>query len=193
MSKQSNKVKQWRLDTKKRLIDGFGGKCNKCGYSKCISSLDFHHINPLEKDFQLSNALSNPKKWNLLVEEAKKCILLCRNCHGELHAGDWSILDINIIYFQGEKTVYQKDISTGNCVVCGKEVFFTRITCSRECAGKRARKIVRPSKEELKKMLWEIPASKIADQLGVSDISISKWAKSYGLSKPPRGYWGANR
>ena len=51
------------------------------------------------------------------------------------------------------------------------------------------RKVERPSKEELQKMLWEIPTTHIAEKFGVSDTAIKKWAQGYGLEKPPRGYW----
>jgi hypothetical protein len=53
----------------------------------------------------------------------------------------------------------------------------------------KRRKVTRPSKEELEKLLWEQPTTKIAKELGVSDKAITKWAKSYGIEKPPRGYW----
>lgn len=53
----------------------------------------------------------------------------------------------------------------------------------------KARKVVRPSKEELTNLLWEMPTIKIAAQFGVSDKAVEKWAKSYGIQKPPRGYW----
>ena|SRR5271154_6721323 len=52
-----------------------------------------------------------------------------------------------------------------------------------------ARKVERPSKEDLEKLLWEKPTTQIAEQFGVSDKAVEKWAKAYGLSKPPRGYW----
>lgn len=52
-----------------------------------------------------------------------------------------------------------------------------------------ARKVTRPSKEELKTLLWEIPTQKLAERFGVSDVAISKWAKAYKIDKPPRGYW----
>lgn len=51
------------------------------------------------------------------------------------------------------------------------------------------RKVIRPSKEDLAKLLWESPTIQIAKLYGVSDKAVEKWAKSYGLSKPPRGYW----
>lgn len=55
------------------------------------------------------------------------------------------------------------------------------------------RKVVRPSKEELEKLLWEKPTSQIAIDFGVSDKAIEKWAKTYGIAKPPRGYWTTSR
>jgi PD-(D/E)XK endonuclease len=51
------------------------------------------------------------------------------------------------------------------------------------------RKVERPSKEELEKLVWEKPTSQLAIELGVSDVAISKWCKSYGIQKPERGYW----
>jgi len=47
----------------------------------------------------------------------------------------------------------------------------------------------RPSKEELEKMLWKIPNTKIAKEFKVSGVAVAMWAKYYGLSKPKRGYW----
>ena len=51
------------------------------------------------------------------------------------------------------------------------------------------RKVVRPSKEELEKMVWEIPTIQLKKKFGVSDVAIAKWCKMYGINKPPRGYW----
>jgi len=52
-----------------------------------------------------------------------------------------------------------------------------------------SRKAIRPTKEELNSLLWTMPTTQIAKQFGVSDVAITKWAKSYDLIKPPRGYW----
>ncbi|BAT55007.1 hypothetical protein NOS3756_39830 [Nostoc sp. NIES-3756] len=51
------------------------------------------------------------------------------------------------------------------------------------------RKVVRPSKEELEKLVWEKPTAQIGKDLGVSDKAVEKWCKAYGIDKPPRGYW----
>ncbi|RAM48904.1 MAG: hypothetical protein C6Y22_25155 [Hapalosiphonaceae cyanobacterium JJU2] len=51
------------------------------------------------------------------------------------------------------------------------------------------RKVERPSKEELQKLVWEKPTTQIAKDFGVSDKAVEKWCKVYGIEKPPRGYW----
>lgn len=76
-------VKSQRRKMKKYLISLLGGKCKKCGYDRCISALEFHHKNPLEKDFALSGSKINSRKK--METEVKKCILLCANCHREEH------------------------------------------------------------------------------------------------------------
>ena len=56
--------------------------CNKCG-EKRWWVLDFHHVDPLEKEFNISTLLR--KNHTKLYEELKKCIPLCRNCHTDFH------------------------------------------------------------------------------------------------------------
>ncbi|HEY9800809.1 MAG TPA: hypothetical protein V6D25_10660 [Leptolyngbyaceae cyanobacterium] len=51
------------------------------------------------------------------------------------------------------------------------------------------RKVVRPSKEELEKLVWEKPTAQISKDFGVSDKAVEKWCRTYGIDKPPRGYW----
>ena len=76
-------VKRQRKKIKKHLISLLGGKCERCGYNKCISALEFHHKDPLEKDFALSGSkILSIKK---MEEEVKKCTLFCANCHREEH------------------------------------------------------------------------------------------------------------
>lgn len=53
----------------------------------------------------------------------------------------------------------------------------------------KTRKVEWPTKELLQKLLWENPTVEIAKIYGVSDKSVEKWTKRYGLTKPPRGYW----
>jgi hypothetical protein len=68
----------------KILKDEFGGKCSVCGYNKCFDALQFHHVDPSKKEFALGEkrGLSIDK----LREELSKCILVCSNCHIEIHS-----------------------------------------------------------------------------------------------------------
>jgi hypothetical protein len=68
---------------KKDLIKELGGKCQICGYNKNFTALDFHHKNPEEKDFVISGKHNN--SFEILLKEVRKCMLLCRNCHAEIH------------------------------------------------------------------------------------------------------------
>ena len=69
---------------KRKMIEYKGGKCEICGYDKNDNAFDFHHIDPSDKKYSLSG------KYNLSFEKLKdeldKCMLLCSNCHRELHA-----------------------------------------------------------------------------------------------------------
>ena len=70
---------------KQMLLSLAGGKCNVCGYDKCSTALEFHHIDPSTKDPSYSGMTRLPLKKAFL--EIKKCVLLCANCHREVHAG----------------------------------------------------------------------------------------------------------
>ena len=66
-------------------------KCSKCGYNKCFAALDFHHINGNSKENTISQLIScafTEKRKQLLLKELDKCIVLCANCHRELHWRD---------------------------------------------------------------------------------------------------------
>lgn len=87
MSKASEKVKTWRRRTKARMIASMGGQCAICGYKKCHAALAFHHLDPSKKDFGFGAMRASPKNWLKIVDELKKCILLCHICHEEIHDG----------------------------------------------------------------------------------------------------------
>ena len=75
-----------RHSLKNQLVKEKGGKCELCGYSKCFAALEFHHINPEEKEFNIALYCSSN---NVNVEKARedltKCLLVCANCHREIH------------------------------------------------------------------------------------------------------------
>ena len=79
----SENVDKRRRKLKHELVKYKGGKCEICGYDKCEAALDFHHLNPDEKEFQLSSG--NTCSLEKMKKEADKCILVCANCHREIH------------------------------------------------------------------------------------------------------------
>ena len=74
-------------DFKKQCVEYKGGKCVVCGYNKYIGALDFHHTDPSIKDFGISKFRNTSFKKNevIIKKELDKCILVCRNCHAEIH------------------------------------------------------------------------------------------------------------
>lgn len=76
-------VNRRRKTLKEKAVSYKGGKCEQCGYSRCIAALEFHHTNG-EKDFGIS-AKGITRSWAKVQEELDKCICLCSNCHRELH------------------------------------------------------------------------------------------------------------
>ena len=73
-----------RRSMKVQAIKLLGGKCSICGYDKCMDALEFHHEDPSIKEFKLGSG--NTMSWKAYKSEALKCILLCSNCHKEIHS-----------------------------------------------------------------------------------------------------------
>lgn len=67
------------------LIQKRGGKCEKCGYNKNISALEFHHLDPNKKEFTLDSRNLERHSDEEILKEFDKCVLLCANCHAEHH------------------------------------------------------------------------------------------------------------
>jgi hypothetical protein len=67
-------------------IDHKGGKCQICGYDRCHEALEFHHLDETGKDFGISNK-GYTRSWSRIKQEIEKCLLLCANCHREVHSG----------------------------------------------------------------------------------------------------------
>lgn len=74
--RETGRLRRRRI--KKTLVDEFGGMCEDCGYDRCIGALHFHHKDKSTKSFHVSS-----RSLTSAREEAKKCALLCSNCHYE--------------------------------------------------------------------------------------------------------------
>ena len=168
MNKES--VKRWRCATKTRIIEAMGGECQCCKYNACSAALDLHHINSEEKEFSFGAIRANPISWERIVLELRKCVLVCKNCHSEIHFGIRKLPE-NYKVFNEQYLEYKE----------------LRSNIIKDFKPKR--KVERPSKEDLNILIWQVPMIHIGKKFGVSDNAIRKWCKSYGLSLPPSGYW----
>ena len=168
------KVTQIRREQKQFLIKLFGDACVMCGYNKSVRALHFHHVDPTIKSYDLSRKST----INIvgLLREARKCILVCSNCHCEIEDG--------LIVIPLDAIAKSKKINPE---------LFKRVRS--RIKNRKIRtyvyKINWPSDDELQKLVWQIPTTKIATQLGVSDSAISKRCVKKNISKPPIGYWTA--
>jgi 5-methylcytosine-specific restriction endonuclease McrA len=77
--KRRKKIRQMAAEYK-------GGRCQICGYNRCLEAMEFHHLNNSEKDFGISHK-GYSRGWKKVKAELDKCVMLCANCHREVHAG----------------------------------------------------------------------------------------------------------
>ncbi len=79
-------VANYRRRAKDRLVSEGGGRCRLCGYDRYQGALQFHHLDPSSKQFELSRR-GITRNLDERRREAAKCVLLCANCHAEVEAG----------------------------------------------------------------------------------------------------------
>ena len=79
VSKRRRRLKEMAVQLK-------GGECQICGYNKYIGALSFHHLNEKDKSFDMSTR-GLTRSWGRIKTELDKCILVCENCHREIHGG----------------------------------------------------------------------------------------------------------
>ena len=72
-------------EVRRILVAEAGGCCAVCGYARSIVSLHFHHVDPTTKSFAVN--CSRGRSLAAFRAEARKCVLVCANCHGEIEAG----------------------------------------------------------------------------------------------------------
>lgn len=136
-SNSYKKQQERALCRKIELINIKGGKCEKCGYDKNISALDFHHKIPEDKDFQLDSRHISNTTYEKLLKELEKCELLCSNCHRETHNHRFEKENINnlIKQFSSNHFSIYYETKKSKCPNCGN--YFKpkkgKIFCSNKC------------------------------------------------------------
>jgi predicted HNH restriction endonuclease len=100
-------VTKRRKKLREKAIEYKGGKCCFCGYKKFGGALEFHHVDENKKDFGIS-LKGLTRSWAKIKNEIDKCVLVCANCHRELHGGTLKIRGY------GEEIVQASEKSEGN-------------------------------------------------------------------------------
>jgi len=200
-----------RKALKEKLVKYKGGKCEICGYDKCIAALDFHHMDPNKKDFNIGG--SGVISFEKCKKEVDKCILVCSNCHREIHYKE--SLKKQEELEEKEKSIYIDIMNNRDCYNFKhikdsyKYLIYTDIFKDIENNMKRKDILKKyhinnktfnkfleennieynknkqvqnkPSKEELIYLLKTSNKSAIARMFGVTWQAVNKWCKKYNL------------
>lgn len=169
-------VKRWRKNTKERIIESMGGECVCCGYKKSTAALELHHIEPLEKEFAISSVLANCISWKRIVDELRKCVLVCSNCHKEIHFCDRDLPEKYITFDESfsDYKLLEKEDQMDECPVCFGKKLKKQQTCSLSCAGKLRGKVDWDS-VNLSEMLKKHKSYEaVGRELGVTGASVKK-------------------
>lgn len=186
MSATYEHIKNFYTNRKEQIVYIMGGECACCGYKKCISALELHHLNPSEKEFTISSNVN--RAWEKVINELPKTILVCANCHREIHS---NLIDNDklISSFNKERANYitkkieeYKVSKKYYCKNCGKEISRGATYCT-DCYGLTQRKVIRPEREILKQEIRTMPMTQIGKKYGVSDNAVRKWCDQYGLPR----------
>lgn len=189
MSSKSQQVSDYRRRRKLNLIKVCGGKCNLCGYDKIPAALEFHHIDPSQKQYAIaSEGTCHDLEKDLA--EVNKTILVCANCHREIHEGLFSqeflyqkkFFDETIADELRQEKFKKTERTIHYCKNCGKEIGRgTKTELCPECYRLSTRRCERPNRETLKQLIRTSAFTSIAFEYGVTDNAVRKWCKSYGL------------
>jgi hypothetical protein len=192
-------VNKRRPHIKAKAIEYMGGKCVNCGYAQCWRSMTFHHLDPTVKAFTISAKLSYA--WDRLRAELDKCILVCANCHGEIHEG---LLDLSLMakhrldkpgslgWTSGGRTtrgpIVKKERKVPRCLDCQREITNGCVRCMR-CENNRPgrqpphSKIVWPEHAELLRLFSVNGGRGTGRLLGVTDAAIKKHLRKTVVSE----------
>ena len=189
MDSNYTNVKNFRSRLKERATYVLGEKCQICGYNKCIAALEFHHVNPEEKEITFSG--NTNRSWEITRKEIQKCTLLCANCHREAHNG-FIDMDSLLSSFSEERAKEIDELvrltkigKIWYCKECGVEVTRGNTRCA-SCAAKDRRVTIdkeRPTREELKQLIRTTSFVELGRRYGVSDNAIRKWCDAYHLPR----------
>lgn len=185
----SKNVIDYRQRRKANLIKVCGNKCCLCGYDKIQGALEFHHIDLTTKEYSIAaSGICHDLETDFA--EIKKCVLVCANCHREIHSGLYSKEELIQKQFFDETLIEELRQDKKNkeqgiqlfCSKCGAKI--TKDSASglcRDCYTKSTRKVEHPSREELKQLIQKYNFTELGKMFNVTDNAVRKWCKQENL------------
>ena len=166
MSKGKDVI-NFRIRIKAALVKGFGCKCQLCQKEYPQSVFEFHHLNPSEKSFGLG-AGSTTRAKSAYAEEAKKCVMLCANCHRLVEYED---IDASNLKCDFNEEIYYKTLEE-----------LTQINKKNQ-EEKQQEVRIKPDKEQLLKDLIELNGNftAVGRKYGFSANAVVKWCKKFDM------------
>jgi hypothetical protein len=194
-------IKEYRKRFKKKIVNMMGGECMLCGYNKCIKALELHHTDPHGKDFCISQMTT--LKWSKIFEEAQKCVMVCANCHREIHDNLKECPKLKVIKFSTLSDCWvdwnyidlASKVKTMTVSEISKEYKIKKANIYRKCKELGLEIIfdtkLKISKEILEKLIIDKPLKVIGEMFNVTDNAIKKRCIKLGIPLPNngRGYW----
>ena len=178
MSKKSEQVKEWRRRTKERLVKAFGGICCVCNRKLNDVVYDFHHVDG-QKEAKISDiSRGNIKAWGKIVDESRKCVMVCSNCHRLVHANIEQIPH-NAKRFDEKCAYYDPVVYPKLRTKSGKKVYHLLI----QKHVRKPEQIIskRPPKNMLKILMNKNSIMSLSRKFDVSHTTVRRWAKKYEL------------
>ncbi|MFA5132698.1 MAG: HNH endonuclease signature motif containing protein [Candidatus Paceibacterota bacterium] len=172
----SEYIKRRYVYLKEMAVEYKGGKCEICGYNKCIGALVFHHKDPLNKKFSWHHM--RKRSLETMKEELDKCQLLCANCHSEIHFNsDKSNEYSKWIRNKKNSKKNTKRGTTSVCEHCGCSFPVKRNGhryCSIKCCQLDHQKVCWPTHNELMKLIKDNSILGVSKMFGVSFQTVKK-------------------
>lgn len=173
MSKGKDVI-EFRKRVKIALVKAFGSKCQRCGEEHSVGVFDFHHLNPNEKSFSLGSG-STTRAKSSYAEEAKKCVMLCANCHRYVENDGVDVSDLVCAF---DEKVYYDTIDE---LTSKQKAIVEQRQEQREILKVEKPLMYKPTREQLKMDIRSMPMVQVGSKYLVSDNAVRKWCKSYNL------------
>lgn len=178
---KDEKNNSYNWQTRDLIYKLHGNECNFCGFDNS-NALSYHHIDPSTKNFNVGRAIILNYKLQRIVNESKKCVLLCGNCHQEYHSQRFhQNIELKSTFNKSMWDDYKKEQlhkkENRTCKYCGLSID-NKMFCNKKCQKLYYQS---PTKEELLLLIKEHSCARIGNMYNVTGNAVKKWLIKYDI------------